>query len=61
MNEDMNKDIKLDLKKSRIKYTNEKIDFTAIEILSEDNISNFFEIDDDLSNAYKEKKQIFIT
>ena len=61
INEDIRKEIKLNLKKPRIKYTNEKIDFTVIEILPEDTISNFLDIDDDLSNAYKEKKQIFIT
>ena len=42
INEDISKEIKLDLKKTRIKYTNEKNDFTVIEILPEDNISNFF-------------------
>ena len=60
INEDKNNDIKIDLKKSRIKNTNKKIDFTAIEILPEDNIFNLL-IDDDLSNDYEKNTQIFLT
>ena len=62
-NEERNKfkEVKIDLKKLRIKYTNKEIDFTIIEIILEDNISDFLEIDDDITNNDYKNKQIFLT
>ena len=40
-----NEEIEIDMKKSRYKYTNEELDITIIEIIREDNINTFLEID----------------
>ena len=40
------KDYQLNLEKKRYKYTDEELDFTVIEILKEDKITNFLEIDE---------------
>ena len=40
-----NKELEIDMKIDRYKYTNEQLDITIIEILKEDNINNFLEID----------------
>ena len=42
----MKKDYQLNLEKKRYKYTDEELDFTVIEILKEDKITNFLEIDE---------------
>ena len=50
----------INLEYQRYKYTNAKKDFTIIEILDEDNIESFFEIDENaLGIGIGEKKQIF--
>ena len=50
----------INLEYERYKYTNAKKDFTIIEILDEDNIESFFEIDENsLGIGIGEKKQIF--
>ena len=54
-----NKDEKkeINLKLTRYKYTNEEFDFTIIELLEEDNISKYLEIDDYIdSTDYKDEK-----
>ena len=46
----------IDLEKKRFKYTDKEIDFTVIEILKEDNISDFLEVDDFInSKDYKDE------
>ena len=45
----------INLKKERYKLTDELLDFTIIEILEEDNINNYLEI----NNMYNENDQIF--
>ena len=49
---DNNKEIfkEINLKNERYKLTNEKLDFTIIEILEEDNINNYLEINDTIYN-----------
>ena len=42
---DNKKKIELDMKKNRYMYTNDKLDITIIEILKQDNINRFIEID----------------
>ena len=45
----------------RFKYTDKDLDFTLIEIIKEDNISHFLEIDKYInSKDYKDKKIISI-
>ena len=52
---DEKKEINLDL--DRYKYTNEELDFTVIEIIKEDNIKDYLEIDESIdSTDYKNKK-----
>ena len=51
---DDQKEINLEL--DRYKYTNEEIDFTVIEIIEEDNIKNYLEIDE-LSNSTNHKNK----
>ena len=46
----------IDLKKDRYKLTNQEYDFTVIEILKDDNINNYLEIN---NVQYNEKDQIF--
>ena len=46
----------INLEKERYKYTDEKLDFTIIEILKEDNINNYLEIN---NNIYNINDQIF--
>ena len=36
--------VELNLSKNRFKMTNSNLNFTIIEVLDEDNISNFFEL-----------------
>ena len=40
----------INLKLFRFKQTNELLDFTVIEILKEDNISNFLELDENINS-----------
>ena len=40
----------INLNKNRKKYTNEKYDITIIEIIEEDNINNYLELDDKILN-----------
>ena len=50
-------EIKID--KSRITYTNQKFDFTLIEIKESDNLNiNFLEIDQDIYSEYYEYKEL---
>ena len=51
------KEINLEL--NRYKYTDKDLDFTIIEILKEDNISNFLEIDENINLKEYKNKQIF--
>ena len=53
-NNDIFKEINFE--KERYKYTDEKLDFTIIEILKEDNINNYLEIN---NNIYNINDQIF--
>ena len=46
----------IDLKQNRFKLTNEELDFTIIEILKEDNINNYLEINNEI---YNQNDQIF--
>ena len=50
------------MKKNRRKYTNEKIDYTCIEILDEDEIEQFFKIDESYLNNINilKDKEIFV-
>ena len=44
------------LNQQRYKYTNKELDFTIIEIIDEEKISNYLEIDDYVNyNEYKNK------
>ena len=61
-NDSQSKKIKID--KNRIRYTNENLDVTIIEIIKSDEISNFLELDEDiykdiglLENIYEREKQ----
>ena len=54
MENEVNKEI--DLSKKRYKLTNKKYDFTIIEILKEDKINNYLEINHDI---FKNEDQIF--
>ena len=55
------KDYELNLEKKRYKYTDEELDFTIIEILKEDKILKFLEIDDFIYNKdYIEEKIVVI-
>ena len=49
----------INLKNNRYKYTNKELDFTIIEILSEDNIKNYLEIDEFIELKDYEEEQIF--
>ena len=49
----------INLKNNRYKYTNEELDFTIIEILLEDNIKNYLEIDEFIELKDYEEEQIF--
>ena len=42
------KDITIEISEKRNAFTNEKLDYTCVEILEEDGITNFFEIDSDV-------------
>jgi len=44
----------------RFKYSDEEIDFSIIEILKEDNISNYFEIDKDFKDSKKYMNKKFL-
>ena len=46
----------IDLEKDRYKLTDKKYDFTIIEILKDDNVTNYLKINKD---PYKEKDEIF--
>ena len=58
----LNKTKKIKMNKNRRKYTNKNIDYTCIEIFEEDEIKQFFKIDDSyFDNINKLKtKEIFI-
>jgi hypothetical protein len=47
----------INLKKDRYKYINELLDFTIIEILKEENINNYLEIN---NIKYNKNDQIFL-
>lgn len=49
----------INLKKNRLKITNKELDFTIIEILNEDQISNFLEIEENINIKDYEDEQIF--
>ena len=50
----VNKEKEINLELSRYKITDEYLDYTIIEIIKEDNISNFLDIDENInSNDYK--------
>ena len=55
------KEKKINLKKSRIKYTNKSIDYTIIEIIDDDKISDFLEIDENFNSNDYMKEQIFVS
>ena len=51
----------INIKLDRYKYTNEKIDITIIEIIEQDNIKNYLEIDDCInSRNYNNKEVLYI-
>ena len=51
----------INIKLDRYKYTNEKIDITIIEIIEQDNIKNYLEIDDCInSRNYNNKEILYI-
>ena len=52
-------DYYLDLEKLRYKYTDDQLDFTVIEIIEEDNISHFLEIDEFINSKDYKDEQIF--
>ena len=57
----MKKDYELNLEEKRYKYTDQELDFTVIEILKEDKISKFLEIDEFIySKDYIEEKIVVI-
>ena len=58
----LNKIKKIKMVKNRRKYTNKKIDYTCIEILDEDEIEQFFKIDESYFNNINilKDKEIFI-
>ena len=58
----LNKIKKINMKKNRRKYTNKNIDYTCIEILDEDEIKQFFKIDESYFNNINilKDKEIFI-
>ena len=51
-------EIKIDMKINRYKYTNKELDITIIEILDEDNIDNFIEVDKFINSRNYENKDI---
>ena len=55
--EEEKKEINLDI--NRYKLTNEELDFTIIEILEEDKINNYLEIDEYINSFEYEEEQIF--
>ena len=59
---DYKKDKKeINIRLDRYKYTNEKIDITIIEIIEQDNIKNYLEIDDCInSRNYNNKEVLYI-
>ena len=50
------KDITLDITEKRNAFTDEKLDYTCVEIFDEDGINNFFEIDNDVVTNKKNLK-----
>ena len=51
----------INIKLDRYKYTNEKIDITIIEIIEQDNIKNYLELDDCInSRNYNNKEILYI-
>ena len=56
------KSIIIEITKKRYAFTNEKLDYTCIEIFDEDEITNFFEIDTSVINnkSTLEDEEIFI-
>ena len=53
------KDIEINMKISRYKYTNEKTDLTIIEILDEDNIKDFIDLDESIESKDYINEHIF--
>ena len=53
-----NKEIEIDMQINRYKYTNKELDITIIEILDEDNISDFIEIDKFINSRNYENEDI---
>jgi hypothetical protein len=51
--------IKIKVKKNRYKLTNEEIDFTIIEIIKEDKITDFIQIDENVKNDNFKIKNCF--
>ena len=47
---------KIELNENRFKCTNPELDYTCIEILDDDNIDNYFEIDDKIQNDNPEEE-----
>ena len=56
-----NKKIIINMEIDRYKNTNEKLDFTIIEILEEDNIKNFLEIEEFLNSKDYKDEEIFLS
>ena len=58
--EDKNgKRIELNISINRFKMTDEKLNFTIIEVLDEDNIQNFFELDEFINSRDYKNEEIF--
>ena len=53
-----NKEIEIDMQINRYKYTNKELDITIIEIIDEDNISDFIEIDKFINSRNYENEDI---
>jgi surface protein len=53
-----NKEIEIDMQINRYKYTNNELDITIIEILDEDNISDFIDIDKFINSRNYENEDI---
>ena len=51
--------VELNLSKNRFKMTNSNLNFTIIEVLDEDNISNFFELDEFINSKDYKDEDIF--
>ena len=54
-----NKEIEIDMKINRYKYTNKELDITIIEILNEDNINDFMNIDKYINSKNYVNEDIF--